>query len=107
MKTTEEYLNILRDSKSYLMQAYHITQLGIFGSVARHEQTETSDIDVYFEAAPMGLFTLARLKSELENLLNCNVDRYLFAEIYNERFDLCVKGINIGFLNFWICFLIL
>ena len=74
MKTTEEYLNILRGSKSYLMQAYHITQLGIFGSVARHEQTETSDIDVYFEAAPMGLFTLARLKSELENLLNCNVD---------------------------------
>ena len=74
MKTTEEYLNILRGSKSYLMQTYHITQLGIFGSVARHEQTETSDIDVYFEAAPMGLFTFARLKSELENLLNCNVD---------------------------------
>lgn len=74
MKTTEEYLNILRDSKAYLMQTYHITQLGIFGSVARHEQKEMSDVDVYFEAAPMGLFTLARLKSELEKLLDCSVD---------------------------------
>lgn len=74
MKTTEEYLKILRDSKAYLMQTYHITQLGIFGSVARNEQKETSDVDVYFEAAPMGLFTLARLKSELEKLLDCSVD---------------------------------
>lgn len=38
MKTTEEYLNILHDSKAYLMQTYHITWLGIFGSVARHGQ---------------------------------------------------------------------
>jgi len=74
MKTTEEYLNILRNSKAYLMQTYHITQLGVFGSVARHEQTDTSDVDICFESAPMGLFTLSRLKSELENLLGCRVD---------------------------------
>jgi predicted nucleotidyltransferase len=74
MKTTEEYLNILRNSKAYLMQTYQITRLGIFGSVARKEQTETSDVDIYFESAPMGLFALSRLKSELENLLDCHVD---------------------------------
>lgn len=54
MKTTEEYLHILRNGKAYLMQ-YHIMRLGIFGSVARSEQKETSEIDVYFEADPMGL----------------------------------------------------
>lgn len=32
MKTTEEYLHILRNGKAYLMQ-YHIMRLGIFGSV--------------------------------------------------------------------------
>lgn len=37
MKTTEEYLHILRNGKAYLMQ-YHIMRLGIFGSVARSEQ---------------------------------------------------------------------
>lgn len=74
MKTTEEYLNILRNSKAYLMQTYHITRLGIFGSVARKEQTEISDVDICFESAPMGIFALSRLKSELENLLGCRVD---------------------------------
>ena len=71
MKTTEEYLHILRKGKAYLMQ-YHIMRLGIFGSVARSEQKETSAIDVYFEADPMGLFTLGRLKSELETMLGCS-----------------------------------
>ena len=73
MKTTEEYLHILRNGKAYLMQ-YHIMRLGIFGSVARSEQKETSEIDVYFEADPMGLLTLGRLKSELETMLGCSVD---------------------------------
>lgn len=74
MKTTEEYINILQERKEHLMQTYQITKLGIFGSVARKEQTETSDIDICFESAPMGLFTLSRLKSELENILGCSVD---------------------------------
>lgn len=74
MKTREEYLDILRNSKEHLMQTYHITRLGIFGSVARNEQKETSDVDVCFEGDSMGLFTMARLKSELEKLLECSVD---------------------------------
>lgn len=74
MKTTEEYLKILREQKGYLMQTYQITRLGIFGSVARKEQTEASDIDICFESAPIGLFTLGRLKSELESILGCSVD---------------------------------
>ena len=73
MKTTEEYLHILRNGKAYLMQ-YHIMRLGIFGSVARSEQKETSEIDVYFEADPVGRFPLGRLKSELEAMLGCSVD---------------------------------
>ena len=42
MKTTDEYLRILRNGKTYLMQAYHITRLGVFGSVACSEQKEIS-----------------------------------------------------------------
>ena len=42
MKTTDEYLRILRNGKTYLMQAYHITRLGVFGSVACSEQKERS-----------------------------------------------------------------
>ena len=74
MKSTEEYLDILRDKKSYLMQKYQITCLGIFGSVARRTHTADSDVDIYFEGAPISLFTMCRLKSELENFLGCTVD---------------------------------
>lgn len=74
MKTREEYLDILRSSKSYLMEKYHITRLGIFGSVARKEQTEDSDLDVCIESEPMGMFAFSSLLSELEALVGCRVD---------------------------------
>ena len=45
MKTTDEYLRILRNGKTYLMQAYHITRLGVFGSVACSEQKEISALE--------------------------------------------------------------
>ena len=48
----------------------------MFGSVARYEQREDSDIDIYYESSHMSLFTLCRLKSELEKLLGCSVDLF-------------------------------
>lgn len=47
MKSTEEYLSILRSEKESLFRKYQISNLGLFGSVARHEQREDSDIDIY------------------------------------------------------------
>ena len=63
MKSTEEYLSILRSEKESLFRKYQISNLGLFGSVARHEQREDSDIDIYYESSHMSLFTLCRLKS--------------------------------------------
>lgn len=48
--------------------------MGIFGSVARGEQTEKSDIDIYYEGEPLSLFKIVELKNELEKLLHCTVD---------------------------------
>lgn len=76
MKSTEEYLSILRSEKESLFRKYQISNLGLFGSVARHEQREDSDIDIYYESSHMSLFTLCRLKSELEKLLGCSVDLF-------------------------------
>ena len=64
MKSTEEYLQILRDKKNYLTNKYKIAHLALFGSVARNEQTEDSDIDICFESNSISLSTLCRLKSE-------------------------------------------
>lgn len=75
MKTLEEIQQILRQNKSLLQENYQIAQLGIFGSYARGEQTEKSDIDVLidYEQAPT-LFKLVELRDYLSNAMGMKVD---------------------------------
>ena len=42
MESTAEYMNILRDYMAKNASKYSIIRMGIFGSVARGEQTEDS-----------------------------------------------------------------
>ena len=51
MRSTAEYITILRDYMTKNASKYSITRMGIFGSVARGEQTEDSDVDVYLETS--------------------------------------------------------
>ena len=56
---------------------FHVKSLWLFGSVARDEASETSDVDVLVEFEedwPVGLFLLIRLKHCLEDILGCGVD---------------------------------
>ncbi len=47
----------------------------VFGSVARHEDTETSDVDLVVEPGPgTGLFDMSGLVLDLEDILGCPVD---------------------------------
>ena len=74
MKTTSEYLQLLKQFKDTKAMSYGIKKIGLFGSVARGEHREGSDVDVCFEGNAMGLFALARLKGELETLFGATVD---------------------------------
>lgn len=74
MKTKEKYIHLLSDFKNRNGTKYGIVNIGIFGSVARGEQKEGSDVDIYFEGEPLSLFKLAALKEELENILGSPVD---------------------------------
>lgn len=74
MKTTAEYISILRDYVTNNASKYHITRMGIFGSVARGEQTEDSDVDVYLETSKPSMFALVHIKEDLQKLFGCNVD---------------------------------
>lgn len=74
MKTTGEYLELLRDFKNRRAESFGIFRIGIFGSVARGEQREDSDIDICIESEVFGLFTLVHIKNELEQLFGCKVD---------------------------------
>ena len=84
MKTTNEYLQILRNYMHSRAAEYGITHMGIFGSVARGEQHEGSDVDICFEGTAPTLFTLARIKNELEALFGCPVDLVRLRELMDE-----------------------
>lgn len=67
-------LDVLGRCKGRLADSYGITTLGIFGSVARGEASDGSDVDVVVEMVKPNLFTLVHVKEELEEALHQQVD---------------------------------
>ena len=83
MKATREYISLLKAFKEKEGKAYGISRMCVFGSVARGEQQEDSDVDVCIECPPMGLFAFGGIKERLEQLLGCHVDLIRFRERMN------------------------
>jgi len=50
---------------------FGIFRIGVFGSVARQEMTEASDVDVVVELDHPDLPILVSIKQEMEELLLC------------------------------------
>jgi len=74
MYTLESIMEKLRAYKPELQRKYPISRLGVFGSYARGEAIENSDIDVAVELnGPMGLNFVA-MANEIESLFAIKVD---------------------------------
>ena len=72
-----EQLKIDEAKLASVCRRYHVVELSVFGSVARGDAGEASDVDllVSFErGAKITLFTLADLQSDLAELLRRPVD---------------------------------
>jgi predicted nucleotidyltransferase len=74
MKTTAEILDILRDFKAHYAEKYGIITLGLFGSTARGEHDETSDIDICIKLQEPNYFTIQDIKEDLEKIFRTKVD---------------------------------
>ncbi|MCI7459149.1 MAG: nucleotidyltransferase domain-containing protein [Parabacteroides merdae] len=74
MKTTAEIIEILRDYKARSAEKYGIETLGLFGSMARGEQNEKSDIDVFILLKKPDFFVRMAIKEELEHLFHTEID---------------------------------
>ena len=84
-KQTERELVIkkLREVKENLKREYGLAKIGLFGSFARNEQKESSDVDVLIEV-PEGALSLVKymkLKFFLEETLGRRVDLVLIGAI--------------------------
>ena len=65
---------------------FHPVRIGIFGSMARGENTENSDIDILYRLKDaVGLFNIIRIKNSLEEKLSKKVDlvseKYIHPEL--------------------------
>ena len=80
----KEILEILNTYKEEVAVQYGIQAIGIFGSVARDEASEKSDVDVVVRIAKPDLFLLVGIKQELEERLQRPVDIITYRENMNQ-----------------------
>lgn len=73
--TRQDILSSLKKLKGEVKQEYPVKTIGLFGSVARNEETEQSDIDLLVEfSEPVGFVTFMRLENFLSERLGARVD---------------------------------
>ncbi len=74
----EEILEKIKKEKPFLKEKFHVSEIGLFGSYARGDDTFLSDVDILYDIDDkdkiFSLFDLVDLKSYLENLLKRTVD---------------------------------
>ena len=86
MNKREDYLEILRRFKDEHGAEYGIISIGLFGSVARDEHTEESDVDVLVEAEEMSIYTRMGIKEKLEIMMKNEVDVIRKTKYMHPRF---------------------
>jgi len=77
MTDSNQILNYLTSNKDRFQREYHLTRIGIFGSFARGEQIDKSDIDliVEFEEGTNNLYEIKqKLVSEIQTRFKLPVD---------------------------------
>ncbi|KKR97371.1 MAG: polymerase beta domain protein region protein [Candidatus Uhrbacteria bacterium GW2011_GWF2_41_16] len=75
MKSLSEIKKIIQKHKEDLEEKYAVKEIGIFGSCARGEQDETSDIDILIELEkPVGIVKFLKLEKHLSLLLEAKVE---------------------------------
>ncbi|WP_317309227.1 nucleotidyltransferase family protein [Phocaeicola plebeius] len=97
MKTKQEYLKLLSEYKQKRGLFYGISRICIFGSVARGEQTEDSDVDVCVDLEVPSIFSLVHIKEELRQLFGCDVDVVRFRQDMDTllKHDILEEGIYV------------
>jgi len=66
-------LNYLKEHYQEFKNKYQVEKIGLFGSYARDEATQDSDIDILVTMKP-SLFDMVAIKEQIENDLHTKVD---------------------------------
>lgn len=75
MNNKDTILEKLRENRHILGRDFNVSEIGVFGSVARGEGKDESDIDLIVEfSEPPGLFRFIELENFLSGLFGRRVD---------------------------------
>ena len=70
----EEILSVLHAYKKDFSKKYGILELGVFGSVARNEAVDESDVDICVKMKTPDPFHLVHIKDDIEQRIQKHVD---------------------------------
>ncbi|HNR12797.1 MAG TPA: nucleotidyltransferase domain-containing protein [Thermodesulfobacteriota bacterium] len=79
-----EIVSALRKFREMNTLRYGIIRMGLFGSAARDDMHEKSDIDVVVELEEPDMFNLVGIKQDLEDQLHLSVDVVRYRGRMNE-----------------------
>jgi len=87
--TRQEVLDILRVHMPEIKKRFGVKKLGIFGSVARDEATNGSDVDIIveFEENRGSIKDVGGLYLYIKDILNTNIDILTTSSIKYIRYD--------------------
>jgi len=75
VKSRSEIEQLLRHYRKDLEAEFGVSELGLFGSYARGEQTDKSDVDILVQfERPISLFRFIALEEQLSKIVECKVD---------------------------------
>jgi len=74
MLTREKILDTLRQNKSYFEKELGVIKIGLFGSYAKGQQQEDSDVDILVELDEPDYHSLVSILVLLEKQLNNKID---------------------------------
>ncbi|MBU1181485.1 MAG: nucleotidyltransferase domain-containing protein [Proteobacteria bacterium] len=69
-----QIISILREYKNNFAEKYGIISIGVFGSVARDQSNDDSDIDICIKTVSPNPFFLVHIKEDIEKRVNRRVD---------------------------------
>jgi predicted nucleotidyltransferase len=70
----DDVLAILREFKRDRAEEYGILEIGVFGSIARDEAGEESDVDICIKTRTPNPFALVHIKEEIEKRVKRRVE---------------------------------
>jgi uncharacterized protein len=88
----DEIKNTISEKKELLRSKYNIDDIGIFGSYARGEERNNSDVDILVNfSEPIGLLKLINMENYLSELLGAKADVVIKSDLREELRDQIIK----------------